>query len=86
MLTIELDKLKQSKALEFNDIDDFNTHEGKEWLIGFVNVNEHIYVLDAELQCEVIEIEKDIFSPRVKLQITVAPMKHCIQEKLKKFL
>jgi len=30
MLTIELDKLKQSKALEFNDIDDFNTHEGKE--------------------------------------------------------
>ena len=36
---------KYSKALEFDNIVDFSTHEGKEWLILFVDVNEHKFVL-----------------------------------------
>jgi len=86
MLIVELDKVKQSKEIEFDDIVDFNAQEVREWLITFVNVNEYNYFLAAELQREAREIEKEIFSQHVKLEIIVAPMKDFIQEKLKKLL
>jgi len=40
MLMVELDKMKHLKASKYNVINNFNTHEGREWLIGCVNVNE----------------------------------------------
>lgn len=49
-LTVELDKLKESKETKFNDIVDFSTHERREWLIDFFNVNEKNSSLVAQLQ------------------------------------
>jgi hypothetical protein len=78
--------VKTSWANEFDNLIEFPEDEIKHWLVTFVNDNEdHLSSVD-QLHSEFKEIEEDIFSLRVKQDITIPPMKEYIDEWLKKLL
>lgn len=83
---VELDKLKQLKAIEFDSIIYFIAKEISKWLITFVSVNEEYFALVVILQQEYRELEEDILNENVKHEIVILPTKDSIQPKLKEFL
>lgn len=55
------------------------------WLVNFVNLNEDLAILIAQLE-EAYEIENEIFNQHVKMDIMNPLMKYYIQNFLKQFL
>jgi hypothetical protein len=76
--------MKTSLANDFDSLKEFGDEELKQWLVTFVNNNEdHFSVID-QVQLECKEVEEDIFTLRVKQEITIGPIKGYIDDWVKK--
>ena len=57
-LEIEVSKIKDKWAGEFDNLSDFSKDSIWTWSVDYVNLNNNIFVIICEAHDEVIEIEK----------------------------
>lgn len=72
--------------MEFDDIIEFTAKEIRKWLITCDSINEHKFVLVAQLQEEARKFEKKIFNENVKMEIAILSIKDFIKTMMEKFL
>lgn len=67
------EKIVSDKTIDV--ITNFTREEIDKWLVDFVSVNDRKFLLTAQLQEEVMEIENKLFDQHEKLEITMGLMK-----------
>ena len=77
-LQVELSKLKDKWAREFNNMSYFFEDSMGTWTVDYVNLNNNIFVTIDEACDDLIEVEKEIFEMEIKKEITVAPLQDFI--------
>jgi hypothetical protein len=85
-LETELGVIKASWVSEFDDLIEFLKDEIKRWIVTLVNNNEDRIASVEQLHSRFKEIGEEIFSLKVKQDITISPIKQYIEECLKKSL
>jgi hypothetical protein len=72
-----LEEMRTSLANDFDDLMEFPEEELKQWLVTFLNDEDHLSTID-QILVECKEVEKDIFALQVKQEITIPPIKDYI--------
>jgi hypothetical protein len=85
-LESELNILKISWGSEFDNLTNFPEEEIKQWLVSFINDNEDHMTSIQESCSECKTIEDELFSLRVKQNITISPLKDYIENWIKDVL
>lgn len=73
-LEIELSKLRDKWAKEFDNLFDFSGDNMCIWTIEYVNHNHNIFGNIYESWDDLLEIEKEVFQIKFRQEITIPPM------------
>lgn len=73
-LDMEISKLKDKWAIEFNDFSYFSEDIMHTWTVDYVNLDKNIYVNIYEAHENLIKMEREIFEIKIKQEIIVPPL------------
>ena len=85
-MEVELSKLKDKQAREFDNMLDFSKDNMPTWTMDYFNLNNKIFITIGEACDDLIEVEKEIFEINIKQEVTVSPLEELISNWLDKQL
>jgi len=82
----KLELLKSSLDERFNSLTKYSELEVESWLLSYVNKSEYIEDTLHQLSIDFQDLENSLFDIRARQEITVAPMRDCIENWIKNAL